>query len=147
MGESERPLTIISEENRLRGVPRHGSSEPRGRSRTELVAVGLPRHGQAEEECTITASVSVAALPSLTPHHRCSREHHAASEPGSQTAMDAMSPSASSEHSLGSDNMSATTEEHTSFSREVITFSLFGRIHPKCSKSDSLVRHIKFFVP
>ena len=134
MGESDRPLTIISEENRLCGSrhsPEHHLRAGNSRQCAELVAVGLPpRHGQSEEECTITASVSVAALPALTPHH-CSRYH--ASESSRASQMDALSPSASSEQSLGSE-MSATAEEHTSFSKEVITFSLFGRIHPKCSK-------------
>ena len=150
MGESERPLTIISEENRLRGgrprrhsplLDHHASSSSRSPQCAELVtAVSLPRHhDQSEEECTITASVSVAALPSLTPHGgHCSppARHHHGSGSASQVVVDAaLSPSASSEQSLGSE-MSATAEEQTSFSKEVISFSLFGRIHPKCSKCE-----------
>ena len=133
MGESDRPLTVTLEENRLCGSrhsPEHHLRTGSSRQCAELVAVGLPRHGQAEEECTITASVSVAALPPLTPH-RCTQ--HRVSESSRASQMDALSPSASSEQSLGSE-MSATADEHTSFSKEVITFSLFGRIHPKCSK-------------
>ena len=148
MGESERPLTIISEENRLRGgcrprrhsplLEHHASSSRSPGHCAELVtAVSLPRHhDQSNEECTITASVSVAALPSLTRHggHCSPPRHHHGSGSASRVIVDAaLSPSASSEQSLGSE-MSATAEEHTSFSKEVISFSLFGRIHPKCSK-------------
>lgn len=140
VGESvDRHLAIISEENRLRGRPRH-SPEHRGnispRCAAELVAVSLPRHhGQSEEEeeCTITASVSVAALPALTSHHCSRRQHHAYGSESAGSRASALSPSASSEHSLGSE-VSATAEERTSFSKEVIAFSLFGRIHPKCSE-------------
>ena len=114
VGESDLPLTIVSEENRRCG--RQGSSSGSG---CELVSL-------RQKECIITATGSVAALPSLA--HHCSHVpgHHAT---GSTQVDDALSPS--SEQSLS--EMSATAE-HISFSKEVIAFSLFGRIHPKCSK-------------
>ena len=118
MGETDLPLTIVSEENRL-----CGRQSSRGGSCVELVGL---RHGQ--EECTITVAGSVATLPSLTHHCSHGPEHHATSR-AAQVACDALSPS--SEQSLS--EMSATAE-HTSFSKEVIAFSLFGRIHPKCSE-------------
>ena len=134
MGESDRPLTILSEENRLCGARPEHLSVGSSRQHAELVAVGLPRQQseEEEEECTITAAVSVAALPSLTPHHCRDREHHCSEASRASQMEDVLSPSAS-EQSLGSE-MSATADEHTSFSKEIITFSLFGRIHPKCSK-------------
>lgn len=129
MGESDQPLKMLSEENRLRGARPEHLSVGSSRQRAELINVGLP-HQQSEEEeeeCTITAAVNVAALPALTPHH-CSPQHHSATE-ACQMEADVLSPSAS-EQSLGSE----MSDEHTSFSKEVITFSLFGRIHPKCSE-------------
>ena len=135
--ERDQPLTIVSEENRHRGPRQPGQVILSHGRASDHELVGIRGAG---EECTITASVSVAAaLPTST--RRCSggsaRQPHSAVAPSPRDVhvaeSDALSPSAASEESIQSE-LSTAGDTSSQFSKEIITFSLFGRIHPKCSK-------------
>lgn len=104
--ESDLPVTIVSEENRHCHVSR------------ECGGLGAEADCPSYEESSLERH-AVAALPALT-QHLCQTSSHA--DDGTRSSATSLS------------DLSADEPTSLPFSKEVIAFSLFGRIHPKCSK-------------
>ena len=109
---SEQPLVIVSEENRHCRIIR---------------GCGIEHHRQPthdeQDKAELMDEQAVAALPALTHHSKLPPPRRRSPEPSLSEVQD-NEPQAA-----------------LPFSREVIAFSLFGRIHPKCSKSQELPAH------
>ena len=121
--DSDRPLTILSEENSARHChvllrSRRGEEEQDNDADVECTDVDVAGSSSASVEQQRRVR---AALPSLT--------HHSQLPPCGESEMQVGDEAGLSDAEVEAEQAALP------FSKEVISFALFGRIHPKCSKS------------